>query len=358
MLTEIRQTIRKRVRGVAPTPEREWSWVDKQKSGWLQGTPAWGAKQEESGPMPLIIAVGSGKGGVGKSLISSNLSTLISQEGYRCLLIDMDLGSSNIHTYFGAPKPAKSLSDFARDAATPFDRLFAQGPNSSLTLIHGGRIDVGGFRNSLESSFLGRFWQELRRARSLHGFDVVFLDLGAGTHELTLNLFSLAHLGLITVLPEPTSIENAYVFLRGYLFRLIENLGHHLGREQEAYELIAVLESLKAERIDGGYLSLLRQEYAKHPEFVRKLGEVVMARRLGLMVNQVRAHEDAAIGPSMESICRSFYGFQSQFLGYLNYDDVAWKSLRNQRLLLLDFPHSLIVQRMKQLVKNLLTLCR
>jgi flagellar biosynthesis protein FlhG len=56
-------------------------------------------------PGRRIIAIGGGKGGVGKSLIAANLAIYLSQLGKRVVLIDADLGGANLHTFVGVDRP-------------------------------------------------------------------------------------------------------------------------------------------------------------------------------------------------------------------------------------------------------------
>src|SRR5438874_2646824 len=59
-----------------------------------------------------VIAVGGGKGGIGKSLIASNLAIELARRGKRVVLLDADLGGANLHTCLGVELPKKSISDF------------------------------------------------------------------------------------------------------------------------------------------------------------------------------------------------------------------------------------------------------
>src|SRR3989344_2793977 len=59
-----------------------------------------------------IWAIGGGKGGVGKSLISSSLAVSLARFGFRVIAIDLDLGAANLHTSLGIAPPATTLSDF------------------------------------------------------------------------------------------------------------------------------------------------------------------------------------------------------------------------------------------------------
>src|SRR4051794_27501646 len=59
-----------------------------------------------------IIAVGGGKGGVGKSLLAANIAIYLAQLGKRVVLFDADLGGANLHTFVGIERPATTLGDF------------------------------------------------------------------------------------------------------------------------------------------------------------------------------------------------------------------------------------------------------
>ena len=63
-------------------------------------------------PARHIVAVASGKGGVGKSIVSSSLAIALSATGPRAVAVDLDLGGANLHTLFGAERARRTLRDF------------------------------------------------------------------------------------------------------------------------------------------------------------------------------------------------------------------------------------------------------
>jgi flagellar biosynthesis protein FlhG len=72
-------------------------------------------------PKKEIWAIGGGKGGTGKSLISANLGVALSKMGKQVLLVDADLGCANLHTLFGV-EPEMTLSDFVQGKVDSLER--------------------------------------------------------------------------------------------------------------------------------------------------------------------------------------------------------------------------------------------
>src|SRR5260221_11170830 len=64
-----------------------------------------------------VIAVGGGKGGIGKTLVTANLGIALAQRGCKVVLVDADLGGANLHTCLGISQPAVTLSDYLTERA-------------------------------------------------------------------------------------------------------------------------------------------------------------------------------------------------------------------------------------------------
>jgi flagellar biosynthesis protein FlhG len=328
----------------------------KRRRGWELGLPAYVTATGKK--FPIIIAIGGGKGGVGKSFLSANLSMRLAGSGYKVAAVDLDIGGSNLHTYFGVGHPKYSLADAIIYKNKSFGEILIPTGVQGVRLAAGGREEVWGGAQALDDKVMASIFDMILGAKEAGEADFVILDLGAGTSRHTLDFFSAANLALLTVLPEPTSIENAYLFLKIGLFRLIENLGCRLGAVDTAEDVKAAL--LAADTSDArgtrtsGYAEKLRQIGATYPTFISQLALALSGRMIGITVNQVRGQKDIDVGKSMELIGQRYFGFQTRDCGYLNYDEAAWKSLRNRRLMMIDFPHSILARRMNDVAKSVL----
>src|SRR5436309_13510708 len=231
---------------------------------------------------PQVWAVGGGKGGTGKSLVAASLGIHLAQMGRRVILVDGDLGAPNLHAVLGLDPPAVALSDFVKRRLESIETVVSETGVPRLSLISGAR-------NSLDIESL-KHLQKSRLMRVLMTLpaDVVLLDLGAGTSVNVLDLFSLADRGLLVILPEPTSVENCYRFLRAAFLRRLYHLGRTLG-----YQSIIDLVMEHRDQSDDGRPSEILDEIARIDSCAAEaLSNHVSGFVPHLVLNQVRSLED------------------------------------------------------------------
>lgn len=293
---------------------------------------------------PRIISVGGGKGGIGKSFFSANVAVCLTRLGYKVALVDLDLGAANLHTCLGVPSPKVGLFDFVNSRVENLEDLAVSGGVPGLTLFGGGQ----------------EFWQQVRpqsvqkirlisKLQKLDA-DYVILDLGAGTHVNTLDFFIFSHAGLVVVVPEPTSIENAYVFLKSVLYRKLQSVLKAIRQEDAAHR---VMESLGDPKIAIPPLNQLQAFAREEPEVGQKILQLIQMTQLGVVMNQVRTKSDADIGVSITQICKRYFGFDASFVGAACYDDAVWKSVRSRRPLCVDHPESAVAKSLLGIAENI-----
>lgn len=159
-----------------------------------------------------VIAVASGKGGVGKSSMTSNIAIALARQGYRVGLIDCDFGLSNLHVMLGA-KPKYNLSDVMHGR---IDAL------SAFELVTGGLYLLAGSAGAAEFADLN--YQTLQKdgagfSTLNSAFDYLLLDTAAGIHDGVLSLLLAADETLLVMTPDPASILDAYVAARALVER-------------------------------------------------------------------------------------------------------------------------------------------
>jgi flagellar biosynthesis protein FlhG len=161
----------------------------------------------ESTTRARIIAVTSGKGGVGKSNLSTNLSITMGRRGSRVILLDADVGLANAHILLGAA-PRFTLEDVLSGTKTVAEVLHSAAEN--VRLIGGG----SGITALSESAYAVRraLLSGLRELDSK--CDVVVIDTGAGVAENVLAFLTSVDEVIVVTTPEPTAVANAYATVK------------------------------------------------------------------------------------------------------------------------------------------------
>ena len=147
-----------------------------------------------------LLAIASGKGGVGKTWVSISLAQALAERGRRVLLVDADFGLANIDVQLGLD-PGRDLGDALAGGAMPVPH-----PAGFAMLV--GRSGSGALAG-LEAAPVLALLQRLGQA-----YDDVLLDLPAGVAPGVRRLAARAHLLLVVATGEPTSLTDAYAVLK------------------------------------------------------------------------------------------------------------------------------------------------
>lgn len=268
-----------------------------------------------------LLAIGGGKGGVGKTFVTVNLAASLARLGKRVVVVDVDLEGANLHTCLGVPTPQRSLADFVSEREEDLGKLLIDTPIPNLRLIGATHSNLA----DAQPSHLRRV-QLLRSLRQLDA-DVVLLDLGAGSHASVLDYFLVSDDGILVLQPEPTSVENAYTFLRAAFYRRMRlaMVGHGVR------QLVTMAMDQRNERGIRTPLDLLREIEATDTAEARRFVETMRVFRPRVIVNGVRTAEDVKLGFAVSSVCRKYFGVEAEYLGYVNYDDEARQSVSMRR---------------------------
>ncbi len=268
-----------------------------------------------------LLAIGGGKGGVGKTFLSANLASALARLGKRVVVVDVDLEGANLHTCLGVPAPGRSLADYVSEREEDLGKLIVDTPLANLKLIAATQGNLA----DAQPSHLRRV-RLVRALRQLDA-DLVLLDLGAGAHASVLDYFLVSDDGLLVLQPEPTSVENAYSFLRAAFYRRMRlaMVGHGVR------QLVTTAMDQRNERGIRTPLDLLREIESADSSEARRFVETMRVFRPRIVVNGVRTAEDVKLGFAVRSVCKKYFGIDAEYLGYVNYDDNARRSVSARR---------------------------
>ena len=159
--------------------------------------------------MATIVSVASGKGGVGKSVVASNLGLLLARHGKRVVLVDLDIGGANLHILFGLLQPQTSLSDFLSRKVDSLEDVAQE------VEWGGGLRLIAGTGETLATANMP-YAKKQRLIRHLQTLDadVVLLDCPPGTSYQALDFFLQGDAQIVVANPDPTSVIELYRFLK------------------------------------------------------------------------------------------------------------------------------------------------
>jgi len=155
-----------------------------------------------------IIAVASGKGGVGKTWFSITLAHALARAGRRVLLFDGDLGLANLDIQLGL-MPKQDLSGVISGRLT-LNQAALEFSEGGFDVI-AGRSGSGGLAN-IAASRLQMLGNDLSLLAA--NYDTVLLDLGAGVERTVRQLSHYAGTCIVMLTDEPTSLTDAYAFIK------------------------------------------------------------------------------------------------------------------------------------------------
>ncbi len=306
------------------------------------------AKAKSTARARRVIAIGGGKGGVGKSLLSANLGIALANRGARVVLVDADLGGANLHTCLGVGQPSVSLSDFVEKRVERIEDVLVETGIDRLSLVSGAfdGLDAANPKHA----------QKMKLIKRLPTLDVdyVLIDLGAGTSFNVLDFFLSADTGVVVVLPEPTSIENAYRFIKAAFFRRLQTMAVNDGFAERISQVLAPRPG-ELPQTPWDVVSDLRETDV---EAANRLEQGLRGFHPWLVVNQAVGRADFDIGPTIASAFRKFFGLELGYLGAVSHDDKVCQAVRGRRALLSSFPDSLAASGVLRVAENLVALER
>jgi len=267
----------------------------------------------------MICAVGGGKGGVGKSLVSINVACALALEGHEVVLVDADLAGANVHTLFGIKHPPLTLNEFLGKTVGTIEDLLVPTPIRTLHLICGATdfIDLANPGHARK--------QRILRAIGKLPADFILVDIGAGATFNNLDFFNMADFGILVTTPEPTAILSGYEFLKLAVRRKI--LSAFSGNPSVKEPLSALLSGNgagKVRKIDEVVESMRDVD----GEAAGKVGALVAEMNLRLIVNNAVGGEGEKVHRALAGIARQYLQVDLPFLGSIPRSPEIEKSVR------------------------------
>ncbi|MGA0361012.1 MAG: P-loop NTPase, partial [bacterium] len=246
--------------------------------------------------MKLIIPIASGKGGVGKSVITANLGFSLAKLGHQVIVADLDFGGANLHNYLGLKNNNPGLGEFLQDRSDSLTNLLVPTFHPNLKFLPGEGATP--FMADLNVMARRRLLVELHQLPA----EIILLDLSAGCNALTLDFFNASQTGLLITRPESPSVLNLLEFLRQTIYR---RLLHYLSKDRDLRNQVRnfIFQPINSVPVVT-MRDVLQLISAHHPNIAKTLQEDWEARQVRVVFNQVEQQEDLGFWLQVQALAR------------------------------------------------------
>jgi flagellar biosynthesis protein FlhG len=264
---------------------------------------------------PQIWAIGGGKGGTGKTLISSQLAIHLASLGQQVILVDGDFCAPNIHFFSGIKKTEKSILDFFYEDEE-LENLIQETRIKNLRVITGDQNALS--CNDINQKQKTRFLKNLRKLNA----STVLLDLGSGSNATMIDFFLGADKKIVVTDLEIISLDNLFHFITNASLRKLNYSFANYGLSTTLPKLWKNREQYKIKSI---------QDLIRHLNEISNLKDKPSFRKslhlkIHLIINKVRKANDIIEGFAVKSVCLKYLGAEALYSGYLEYDNQLWKN--------------------------------
>lgn len=272
-----------------------------------------------------LWAIGGGKGGVGKSIVTLLLGTRLAKLGVKVILVDADLGGANLNILLGIRYPLHTLEDFIKKRVNHLQDVLTSTPIPNLKLLCGAD-DILGIANP-------KFVQKRRILDHLKHLnaDIILLDLGAGTSFNTMDFFLYAANKVVVLSPQVTSIQNAYGFIKSCMYRKLSRV---FSKDREALQLIQ------------NAISDKEKKFESIPELRKRLNSLGQEREIllsscfdnmkpDIIINMIRNEKERNVAKVIHDVSEKYLDISPEYLGFIDYDPVLEKSINKMEAFLM-----------------------
>jgi flagellar biosynthesis protein FlhG len=283
-----------------------------------------------------IIPIASGKGGVGKSLVSANLAIALAQAGRRVVLADLDLGGSNLHLILGLRGIPYGIGTYFNTPNMEFESVIVDTDVDNLRFIPGDS-EIPGMAN-LKAAQKRTL---IRNLLNLPDTDVLVIDLGAGTTTNTIDFFLMSSQGVIITTPTLTATLNAYFFLKNAVFRILETSFAKNSWADTQFRRVMTGGSALQRLYIPKFLEKVKEKDPASWNAYQKASQHFQPR---LIFNMMEDPKDVEKAERVRRSCREYLGFDLEHLGVIYRDGLQDIALASRLPIVLYKPESVLSQ--------------
>ncbi len=288
-----------------------------------------------------VFAIGGGKGGVGKTVLSASLGIGLASYDNEVVIVDADLGGANLHTAMGILEPEYTFYHFYTLQRENLEDICLETPVSNLKLISGacGTLGLANPRYSQKV----RFINQLRQLDA----DYILLDLGAGSSYNVIDFFLAADEGILVTTPEPTAIQETFNFLKIAIMRRLVRQFRDNPPVLNVFDRYMYSEPGKMQFTMDDIIKDVKSIDSDASHYIESFLEKYHPR---LILNMVHSSKEIREGDSFRTAAHDILNVEVDYLGFVEYDDVVRKSVNEMRPFVLDNPRSRAAKSLARLI--------
>ncbi|OQX84418.1 hypothetical protein B6D60_09405 [candidate division KSB1 bacterium 4484_87] len=328
--TELRTMVRK-----GKFSPNDYVWNDSQEE-WVKAQDIEAVRKLfQTAPLEnterKVIAIASGKGGVGKTVISASLGVGLSALGKEVILVDADFGGANLHTCMGILEPQYTFLDYYTMNRETLEDIVLDSPIDNLKLISGacGTLGMANPKFSQKQRLIG----ELKNLPA----DYVIMDLAAGSSFHVIDFFLSVDESIIVTTPEPMAIQESFDFIKLCLLRKLQQT---FKNDQEALRLLNIEGDGNLIYFNQPLEDVVGKIKNSHPDIAQKVEQALSEFRPRLILNMVMEPDEIREGMSLKTAAFELLSVDLDYMGYVDYDDNMRQSAKSLRPFLLNNPNS------------------
>ena len=308
--------------------EDEGVWVEADKIHEIKQlfAPAAAPERERK-----IIAMGSGKGGVGKTVLAASMGIGLAALGKEVILVDGDFGGANLHTCMGILSPQYTFLDYYTLQQDSLEDILLDTPISNLKLISGA-CGILGVANP-------KFSQKVRLVRELKKLNAnyIIMDLGAGSSLSVIDFFISVDEGIIVTSPEPTAIQESFDFIKLCLLRKLQQ---EFKNDHKVLTLLEVDGVNSLSQFTTPVETLLEKANEISPEITDRMETVIREFKPRLILNMIMEPDEIKEGVAIKTAAAELLSLDLNYMGYVEYDEDVHESVKDLRPFIIHNPKS------------------
>lgn len=292
-----------------------------------------------------IIPIAGGKGGVGKSVIATNTALALALFGKKTVLVDLDLGGSNIHTLLGVKNNNAGIGNFISGRAFSMNDLVCPTTWENLFYIPGDVLVYG--TSELTRAMKNRIAKGLLEIDA----DYVIIDLGSGANFTVVDFFLISNSGLVVTTPQHTSVMNSYSFLKNYVFRFLQRA--FAGDKKVSSFLKKILKEPRPgeQHTVREIINEIARDNPGNGEKAEAFLEVLQPK---LVLNKLSSPNDVTIAEGLRDLCARNLSINLECLGNIIKDELVDESVTMRRPFILNHPDDIITDEILRISQKII----